>query len=166
MLKVITSLSFLYALTIVILVVYGLVYYRDFTRSALQKKKFPLIFLVISIACFGFLWINIHAPLKLKTFSNLDHHFLRQDGFIVNKTIELGRADTVNVDNNSFNSFLFAKKEGQVMVLSKYSEEPFYAGINGKYELQSASWPASGHSIAVKCDSVVVRVGTLEEGNF
>jgi hypothetical protein len=45
MLKLITSLSFLYALTIVVLVIYGLVYYRDFVRSALQRRKFPVVFI-------------------------------------------------------------------------------------------------------------------------
>src|SRR5215203_5945669 len=128
MLKIVTSLSFLYALTIVVLAAYGLIYYRDFTRSALQKKRFPLVFFVISAACFFFLWINIHAPLRLKTFSNLDHHFIRHDGFAVNKSIELGRTDTVNFENNAFSSFVLAKKEGKVTVTSKYSEAPFYTG--------------------------------------
>src|SRR5258706_2241318 len=135
MLKVLTSLSFLYALTIVILTVYGLFYYRDFTRSAIQRRRFPVIFFVITAGCFAFLWVNIHAPLRLKTFSNLDHHFIRHDGFIVNKSIELGRSDTVNFDNNSFNSFILIKKDKQVTVSSRYSEEPFYSGSDGKYQL-------------------------------
>ena len=166
MLKIITSLSFLYALTIVILVIYGLVYYRDFTRSALQRKKFPVIFFIISVACFSFLWINIHAPLKLQTFSNLDHHFIRHDGFIVNRGIELGRSDTVNFDNNAYSSFILTKKDKQVTVTSRYSEEPFYSGTNGKYQLLSTSWPAAGHSISFKCDSVLAAIRTIDETNF
>src|SRR6185436_11050270 len=166
MLRIITSLSFLYALTIVLLIIYGWVYYRDFTRSAMQRKKFPLVFLVIGAACFSFLWINIHAPLRLKTFSNLDHHFIRHDGFLVNKSIELGRSDTVNFDNNPFSSFILTRKDSQVTVTSRYSDEPFYTGINGTYQLLSSSWPAAGHSILLACDSVVVTVKTVDEDNF
>jgi len=122
MLRIITSLSFLYALTIVLLILYGWVYYRDFTRSAMQRKKFPLVFLVIGAACFSFLWINIHAPLRLKTFSNLDHHFIRHDGFLVNKSIELGRTDTVNFDNNPFSHaspFARIMEQGRVQSLTQ-----------------------------------------------
>src|SRR5882757_2447361 len=156
MLKIITSLSFLYALTIIVLAFYGLVYYRDFARSALHRRKFPVIFFIISAACFLFLWINIHAPLKLKTFSNLDHHFIKHDGFIVNGKIELGRSDTVNFDNTSFNSFVLSKKDNQVTVVSRYAEEPFYAGTDGKYRLLSKAWPAIAHTVSFKYDSVAV----------
>src|SRR5258705_684706 len=166
MLKLITSLSFLYALTIVSLIVYGLLYYRDFRRSAIQQKRFPIVFGVIAFACFSFLWINIHAPLRLKTFSNLDHHFIRHDGFIVNKSIELGRTDTVNFDNKFFNSVLFSKKNGQVSVASRYSEEPFYSGTDGKYQLLSSSRLAIDHSISFRCDSVAGTIRTIGEDNF
>ena len=90
MLKIITSLSFLYVFAIALLLLYGVIYHRNFKRSYYNRGLFPAIFLVISIACCSFLWINIHAPLKLKTFSNLDHHFIQHDGFEVTKNIELG----------------------------------------------------------------------------
>ena len=166
MLKIVTSLSFLYALTIGILVLYGLFYYRDFVRSAWHRRKFPIVFFIISAACFSFLWINIHAPLGLKTFSNLDHHFIRQDGFIVNSNIELGKSDTVNFNNNSFSSFILAKKNSQVTVTSRYSEEPFYAGIDGKYQLLSTTWPAVGHTVSFKYDSVSAMVKAIDENSF
>ena len=113
MLKFLTSLSFLYAISIIVLLVYGFLYYRDFEKARFPRR-FPVVFLIISVACFSFLWINIHAPLTLKTFSNLDHHFIRHDGFEVNKKIELGRADTVNYEHNSFNRFEIARRNGQV----------------------------------------------------
>jgi hypothetical protein len=166
MLKIVTSLSFLYALTIGVLVLYGLFYYRDFVRSAWHRRKFPVVFFIISAACFWFLWINIHAPLRLKTFSNLDHHFIRHDGFIVNGNIELGRSDTVNFDNNSFSSFVLAKKDKQVTVTSRYSEEPFYAGIDGKYQLLSNTWPVAGHAVSFKYDSVSAMVKASDENSF
>ncbi len=166
MLKIVTSLSFLYTLTIALLVLYGLFYYRNFVRSAIHRKRFAIIFSVISIACFAFLWINIHAPLKLKTFSNLDHHFIRLDGFNVTGSIELGRSDTANFDNNSFSSFLLSKKDSQVMVNSKYSEEPFYAGTNGKFQILSKTFPAEAHTISFSYDSVSAIVKVIEDNSF
>lgn len=166
MLRFLTSLSFLYALTIVVLIIYGLLYYRDFVRSAWQRKKFPFIFFIIAAACFAFLWINIHAPLKLKTFSNLDHHFIRHDGFMVNSSIELGRSDTVNFDNNTYNSFVLSKKEKGVVVTSSYSEEPFFTGSDGKFELQSAHWNATGHNLSFKCDSLTATIKTIDDNRF
>ena len=64
-------------------------------------------------------------PLKLKTFSNLDHHFIRHDGFVVARNIELGRSDTVNNTGNTFNRFVLEKQNNQLTVSSPYSEEPF-----------------------------------------
>lgn len=161
MLKIVTSLSFLYAMTIAVLVIYGLLYYRDFVRSAWHRRKFPLVFFIISLACLAFLWINIHAPLSLKTFSNLDHHFIRHDGFMVNGSIELGRSDTTNFENNSSSSFVLAMQDKRVTVTSRYSEEPFYTGIAGKFQLLSASFKAVDHAVLFKYDSVsaIVRAG-------
>ena len=42
MLKFLTSLSFLYAFTIGILLLYGLVYYRDFVKIRLPAQKFSI----------------------------------------------------------------------------------------------------------------------------
>src|SRR3977135_3506536 len=125
MLKFFTSFSFLYLLTISSLLLYGLVYYKDFARTGYQRRRFPYIFLLISAACFSFLYFNIHATLKLKTFSNLDHHFIRHDGFQVARGIELGRSDTVNYKGSSFNRFVLSKQNARLTVSSSYSEEPF-----------------------------------------
>src|SRR5579885_948374 len=103
MLKIITSLSFLYALTFILLLWYGLSYYRSLSKPGRRRKLFLPVFFVISFACFLFLWINMHAPLRLKTFSNLDHNFIQQDGFLVSENIELGRSDTTNNNNSSYN---------------------------------------------------------------
>ena len=89
MLKFLTSLSFLYAISIIVIVLYGMFYYRNFAKARFSRR-FPVAFLIIGAACFFFLWVNIHAPIALKTFSNLDHHFIRHDGFEVKKRIELG----------------------------------------------------------------------------
>src|SRR4030095_5271927 len=113
MLKFLTSLSFLYAISIIVILLYGMFYYRNFAKARFARR-FPVVFLIIGAACFFFLWVNIHATMPLKTFSNLEHHFIRHDGFEVNKRIELGTADTVNYDNNSFNRFGFMRKGGQV----------------------------------------------------
>jgi hypothetical protein len=121
MFKFFTSLTFLYAIAIVVLLLYGLLYYKNFIKNGYQKRRFPLVFLLIGVACFSFLYFNIHAPLSLKTFSNLDHHFIRHDGFAVAKSIELGRTDTVNYSGNSFNRFILDKQSNQLNVSSSYS---------------------------------------------
>src|SRR3990170_3778870 len=166
MFKILTSLSFLYVFAIAALLLYGFIYHRNFKRSRYKRTLFPLIFLMISAACFSFLWINIHAPLRLKTFSNLDHHFIQHDGFDVTKKIELGRSDTVNYENNSFNSFLFTKQGEGVTVNSTYSEDPFYfKGENG-YRILSVNYPAIGHVISFQCSKIDITIRAAEDNMF
>lgn len=165
MLRFFTSLSFLYALTIVILIVYGVAYYRDFTRSRQQRRLFPFAFFIISAACFGFLYSNIHAPLKLKTFSNLDHHFIQHDGFVVTGTLELGRSDTVN-NTTPFNRFSFKKENGIVWVSSAYSEEPFYVSSENGYHILSACYPAMGHTISFRDKNFTASIVTKNDDQF
>src|SRR5258705_3655061 len=126
MLKFLASLTFLYAFSITVLLLYGLLYYKSFVKNGYQERRFPVVFLLISVACFSFLYFNINASLKLKTFSNLDHHFIRHDGFMVAGSIELGRTDTINYKGNSFNRFVLNKKNEQLSVSSPWSEDPFY----------------------------------------
>ena len=166
MLKFLTSLTFLYTFTIVILLLYGLLYYRSFVKNGYQKRRFPGVFLLISFACFCFLYFNIHAPLSLKTFSNLDHHFIRHDGFRVAGSIELGRTDTVNYQDNSFNSFVLSKKDNQLNIVSSYSEEPFYAASGSSYKLLSANYPAANHTISFRIDSAFVSVKAIADTSF
>jgi hypothetical protein len=166
MLRIVTSFPFLYVLVILLLLVYGRLYYRDFVRSAKPFKRFPIVFFVISAACFIFLWINIHAPLSLKTFSNLDHHFIRHDGFVVDDKIELGRTDTVNFSNNSYNSFLLDKLDKEVVVASAYSEDPFYVKDGDQYKIYSKTYPAIGQSISFKTDALRVIVKVAGEKDF
>jgi hypothetical protein len=166
MLNFLTSLSFLYALTIAILLIYGFFYYREFARSGYQRKRFPYVFLIISAACFCFLWFNIHASLRLGSFSNLDHHSIRHDGFRVAGQIELGRSDTVNYANHSFNRFELKMRENRVSVNSPYSEEPLYAGSHGRYKLLSKVYPASGHSISFRADSMNARLRVADNSEI
>jgi hypothetical protein len=165
MLKFLTSLSFLYAISIIVLLVYGFLYYRDFERTRF-RRRFPLVFLIISVACFSFLWINMHAPLSLKTFSNLDHHFISHDGFEVNKKIELGRTDTLNYDNNSFNRFEIERKNGQAGISSIYSEEPFYLEGELGYKILSVNYPAFGHVLSLRCDKVEISIACRPDDLF
>ena len=157
MFKILTSLTFLYALAIVVLLLYGFMYYRNFEKGRYQRRQFPIVFFIISAACFSFLWINIHAPLKLETFSNLDHYFLRHDGFEVNKKIELGQSDTANYRNNSFNRFLFAKKNDQVVVEAVYSEDPLYLEGENGYRILSVNYPATGKIISFQCNGITCK---------
>src|SRR6266576_3449029 len=102
MLRFLTSLIFLYAFTILVMFMYGFFFYKGFIKNGHQKKRFPIVFLLIGAACISFLYFNIHAPLSLKSLSNLDHHFIRHDGFLVTRNIELGKTDTLNNRDNSF----------------------------------------------------------------
>lgn len=166
MLKILTSLSFLYAFSILVLLVYGFVYYRNFMRSGYHRSKFPFVFAIIGIACFSFLWINIHAPLQLKTFSNLDHHFLQHDGFAVNGSIVLGRSDTVNSNLSTTNNFSFSKKNGTVLVNSAYSEDPFYISGKNGFKIASVTYPATGHSISFQCKGLTVHIQAVTDKSF
>ena len=165
MLKFLTSLSFLYAISIIVLLLYGLFYYRNFAKARFPRR-FPLVFSIIGVACISFLWVNIHAPMALKTFSNLDHHFIRHDGFEVNKKIELGRTDTVNYDYNSFNRYEFERKDSLVHVRSIYAEEPFYMEAPGGYKILSVNFPAIGHVLSFRCQKTQVTVRTDFENVF
>lgn len=158
MLQFTTSLSFLYAFTAIIMIGYGLVYYRNFVRHGYQRRLFPWVFLLITAACFSFLWFMFHAPAGSRTCSNLDHHFIRHDGYRVAKQAELGRTDTVNTRENPFNSFRIIKENSKISVISDHSEEPFYVTTDGLHKLASANWPAGGHSISFGADSFLVKL--------
>lgn len=166
MLKFLTSLTFLYAFSITVLLLYGLLYYKSFIKNGYQKKRFPLIFLLVSLACFSFLYFNINASLTLKTFSNLDHHFIRHEGFRVAGNIELGRTDTVNYKSNAFSRFVLDKQDGKLAVSSPYSEEPFYAASGSSYKIISVNYPAAGHSISFRCDSMPVTIKAIADSSF
>jgi hypothetical protein len=155
MFRFLTSLTFLYLFVISVLLLFGLLYYKNFIRNGYQKQRFPWIFLLIGISCFSFLYFNIHPGLSLKTFSNLDHQFIRHDGFLVAGEIELGRKDTINFQGNSFNRFLLTKKHDRLHVVSSYSEEPFYATSANTYKIVSANYPATNHYISFQFDSSV-----------
>ena len=166
MLKFLTSLTFLYSFVIVLLVLYGWIYYKSFIKNGYQKRRFPFVFFLTGLACFSFLYSNIHAPLSLRTFSNLDHHFIRHDGFRVSGSIELGRTDTVNYKGNAFNRFVFSKENKQLQLESVYSEEPFYAASGSSYKLLSVNYPAANHTICFKIDSITVSVKAIADSSF
>ncbi len=158
MFKILTSLTFLYIVSIAVLLLYAFLYYKNFERSRYRRSRFPLVFFIISAACISFLWINIQAPLKLETFSNLDHHFIRHDGFEVIKKIELGGTDTTNYKNNSFNRFLFTRQNGEVSVKAVYSEDPFYLQEEKGYRILSTNYTALDHITSFSADQIKVSI--------
>jgi len=166
MLKIISSLSFLYCLSIIVLVVYALVFYRGFAKAGRQPRFFPVVFGIIALSCLGFLWINFHAPLSLKTISNTDHHFLRHSGFLVNEELELGTADTANFPTAPYNSFKFSRDEAGVSVTSSYSEEPFYASTGGVFTILSSTYPALNEQLCFSVDGQNICVTTTSENDF
>ncbi len=165
-LRFFTSLSFLYLLAIGVIIIYGALYYRDFVQSRYQRRRFPVIFFIITAACIFFLWSNMHAPLQLKTFSNLDHHFIRHDGFAVNGAIELGRSDTANDRSASFNRFVFSRKSGNVTVSAPYSEDPFYISGDTGYRIASVSYPAVAHAISFQSEKEQISFRVISENEY
>lgn len=166
MVKILTSLTFLYAFVIAVMLLYGVLYYRSFIKNGYQKRRFPFVFLLIGIACFSFLYFNINASLSLKTFSNLDHHFIRHDGFRVAGSIELGRTDTVNYKGNYFNRFVLNKQNNQLNITSPYSEEPFYTAAGSSYKLLSVNYPAANHELKFAADSVIIKFRAIGDSSF
>ena len=166
MLKILASLSFLYAVAIFILLLYGFLYYRNYKKNSVRRRQFPFVFFIIGAACFSFLWINIHPPLQLKTFSNLDHHFIRHDGFEVGKKIELGQSDTANYEHNSFNRFEFVKRNGLVAVNAAYSEDPFYQERENGYHILSTNYAALGHAVSFQINKIKVSIHVLQENSI
>ena len=130
-----------------------------------HRGRFPWSFpLSAWLLCLS--WSTYIAPLRLQTFSNLDHHFIRHDGFVVNKRFELGRTDTINFDNNAFNSFRFSKKNNQVIVKLRVFGRALYTSGDGKFQLRSAAWAALGHTIGFKWRSSVITIRTLANDSF
>ncbi|MEP7376555.1 MAG: hypothetical protein ABI675_24370 [Chitinophagaceae bacterium] len=163
MLKILTSLTFLYAVAIIALLLYGFLYYRNFEKSRYQRSQFPIVFSIISAACISFLWINIHAPLRLETFSNLDHHFIRHDGFEVTRKIELGGTDTTNYKNNSFNRFILSKQNGQVGINAVYSEDPLYLEREDGYRILSKNYSAIGHTLSFQSSAGNISINAKQD---
>ncbi|MFN8289946.1 MAG: hypothetical protein U0U70_06805 [Chitinophagaceae bacterium] len=158
MIRFFTGITFLYLFVIFILVWYGLVYYRQFSRNGYQRKIFPWIFLVITVACLGFLYFNIHPTGRSAAFTNLDHHFIRHDGFRAAGPVELGKSDTTARKERAYSVFSISKNAGSVFVRSAYSEEPFYVSAGGNVKLASTNFPAEGHRLSFQADSAMVTV--------
>jgi len=167
MIKFLTSLPFLYLFSILLLAVYGWLYYRDFKTGRNGQRRFPLVFSLITLACLVFLWCNIHAGLSFKTFSNLDHHFIRQDGYRSTSTLPLGESDTVNIPGSLYNQFLLAREGDKVTVQSAYAEDPFYiAGEDGRYHIGSVVFPAVSHTVSWKTGSLPLSVVANSDKDF
>ena len=149
MLPFLTSLTFLYGAAIVLLAAYILWYYRGFSRSGARAKGFPVVFGLTALICLGFLWINFHPPLRLQSFSNTEHHFLRLNGFRVAGNLRLGTTDTAHLPGASYNEFDLHPREGQLRLNAPYSEEPLYLDTGNGFRLQSRSFPATGHRLSV-----------------
>ena len=88
MLKFLTSLSFLYAFSIAVLLLYGLLYYKSFVKNGYQAKRFPVVFLLVSIACFSFLYFNINASRSEEHTSELQS----PQNLVCRLLLEIGRA--------------------------------------------------------------------------
>lgn len=158
MLPFISSLTFLYAFCIAVMLFYGMRYYRNFARNGYQPRLFPWVWLSVAAACFFFLFINMQAPLSLRSYSNTDHHFLRHEGFRVAGRIELGKTDTLASGGNSYNRFVFSRSGGQLRLQSDYSEDPFYIASGPVYQLASVVHNASGHALSFRAGSAQVQV--------
>ncbi len=166
MLTFITSLPFLYLFAIVLLFIYGARVYRSITRKGYRRGSFALVFLLIFLACISFLYFNIHSPLHRKSFSNLDHHFIRHDGFRTAGSLELGISDTAGQQRKAFNRFRFRRDKGQLTLESVYSEEPFYISAGGRTKLVSRAFPAEGHTVRIKSGQNVISLFARKDDSY
>ena len=89
-----TSLSFLYLVTGIGVLLFALFQYRDFKAGRVRRWRFPALLITVALACSAFLWLHFHAPLSLQTYTNADHHFWEHSGYLVKKQLMLGGADT------------------------------------------------------------------------
>jgi len=104
--------------------------------------------------------------MRLKSFSNLDHHFIRHDGFVLPGKVELGKGDTSEGNNASHNSFIFQKEEDKVRISSSYSEEPFFL-FNGKErKLLSAHYAVPGSILRFRVSLAEVTIKQHADGEM
>ncbi|MCB9056290.1 MAG: hypothetical protein H6549_10560 [Chitinophagales bacterium] len=165
MLQFLTSLSFFYFVCIVLITFYAIAYFRSFAKTRRPVKGFLLVFGIIGFCCLGFLYIHIHPPGKLKTYTNLDHHFIQHDGYLVKGSIELGNSDTANFSSNPYNSFVFERSDNGLKVSSEYSEEPFYLRASDGYQIASVNFPAS-NTLQLNTDTLRISIQTNSDENF
>lgn len=163
MIRFFTSLSFLYVVAIVALLIYGLFYYRDFVRGRFHHRRFPFVFGVIALSCLGFLWIHTHAPLGLRTYSNLDHHFIRHKGYAVTGSFSLGYADTASDPTATFNRFTFSRNGAEARIQSGYSEDPLYVQRDGRFQLLSVTYPATSHQVSIRRGAISIFISVIDE---
>ena len=152
-LMIMPGLTLLYAFGALLLIGYGLYYYKLFNQKGIAPRLFPLIFGLIAAACFAFLWFSFHPPSGSSTFSNLDHHFIRHQGYQVTGKVVLGRSDTTSNHIAPYSAFVIQKENGNIRVQATWTESPFYISENGKQQLLSKSWPALQHAVLFMEDS-------------
>lgn len=148
--RFLSSLTFLYALAGILLVLFAIWQYNDFRRGKYKRSRFLFVFGITAIACLGFLGVHFHAPLSLKTFSNLDHYFIKHDGFRVKRELVLGQTDSANYRKASYNEFIVSAAGEKVRLHSPYSEEPSFYTTGEKYSLLSPHYTANGHSLSLR----------------
>jgi hypothetical protein len=166
MLSFITSLTFLYGFVLLVILGFSVVYYRDFTRSTISRGKFAFVFSLVALACGAFLWVNMHPGKGLRTFSNLEHHFIRHEGFAVRGKVSLGGSDTITQKTAPYNSFVFKKEGSQILCTSSYSDEPLFAGTDGVYHILSKTFPVVGDGIRFRADSLSVHISVARDSSF
>lgn len=161
------SLPFLYGLSLLLMTVYSLRYYNRLYKKGRYMRPgwFMGLFGLVSLFCMGFLWVHFNAPLSLQTYSNLDHHFLQHQGFVVSKNIELGNSDTVHFNNNAYNRFIIQKQGEQVQITSPYSEDPLYGKKPDEgYSLLSPTWPVNSE-LKLQADTITCTI-RVRDGQF
>ncbi|MBL7756706.1 MAG: hypothetical protein JNL59_04910, partial [Chitinophagaceae bacterium] len=105
----------------------------------------------------------MHAPLALRTYSNLDHHFIRHKGYAITGSFSLGYADTASDPGAAFNNFTFSRKGSQARIQSAYSEDPLYVQREGRFQLLSVTYPAAGHTINISKGATRISVSVMDE---
>lgn len=152
------SLSFYYLLATALLLGLAWAQYRDNRLGRQRAWRFRLVWILIVLASLGFLYAHMHAPQSLGTYSNLDHSFLRHDGFVVQKQLRLGGEDTSRFSRARYNAFLLRPTETGAELKAEYSEEPAYYASGSHYRLLSPKWPVSNGQLELEEGRVKLRI--------
>lgn len=152
------SLSFFYLFSTALLLWLAWAQYRDNRNGLWRPWRFRLVWILVLLASMGFLYVHIHAPQRLRTYSNLDHSFLRQDGFLVKKQLRLGGADTSNFSRAAYNEFILRPGSSGAELSAVYAEEPAYYSIGSNYRLLSPLRPVANSRLELAKGSVKLSI--------
>ncbi len=162
MIQFFSGLSSLFVVAIILLLLFAGLHYRSFRMGRTDRRSFPVFFLATGFVCVSFLLLHFNPGRWLDTFTNADHHFIRHDGFLLQKTIRLGAADTASNNDLPYNDFAMTPSADGVQISSSYSEEPLFVSGKDGSVLASTSFPVESGAISFDVNRTPLRFSVKE----